>query len=156
MGVLVERAHASFGEEARRREIDFLLASDRESLMWFANMGCIEIHPFHSRAALLEHPDYAIFDLDPADGSTWADITTPATLLTLTGAAWPSDAPEVRAGDVLSVSAADAHWGSVPPGDLSQLRRALRDPGRPASAASAWTGCWRWRLFPARVPGDRG
>src|SRR5665811_1820081 len=29
-------------------EIDFLLAADRPSLMWFANMGCIEVHPFHS------------------------------------------------------------------------------------------------------------
>jgi hypothetical protein len=47
---------------------------------------------------------------------------TGAALLTLTGASWPADAPEVHAGDVLSVSAADAHWGSIPPGDLAQLR----------------------------------
>ena len=31
MGVLVERAHASFGEEARRREIEFRLEEDPES-----------------------------------------------------------------------------------------------------------------------------
>ena len=31
IGVLVERAHASFGEEARRREIDFRLDEDREA-----------------------------------------------------------------------------------------------------------------------------
>ena len=31
MGVLVERAHASFGEEARRREIDFRLEEDPEA-----------------------------------------------------------------------------------------------------------------------------
>jgi hypothetical protein len=52
---------------------------------------------------------------------------TGAALLTLTGAPWPSDAPEMSAGDVLSVSAADAHWGSVPPGDLSQLREVIND-----------------------------
>ena len=57
-------------------EIDFLLAADRPSLMWFANMGCIEIHPFHSRAEDLDHPDYAIFDLDPAAGSTWDQVVT--------------------------------------------------------------------------------
>jgi hypothetical protein len=42
--------------------------------MWFANMGCIEVHPFHSRASNLEHPDYAIFDFDPAEGSTWDQV----------------------------------------------------------------------------------
>ena len=47
---------------------------------------------------------------------------TGAQLLTLTGAVWPDTAPTVRAGDVLSVSAADAAWGNVPAGDLSQLR----------------------------------
>ena len=52
---------------------------------------------------------------------------TGAQLLTLTGATWPADAPNVRAGDVLSVSAADAAWGSVPPGDLSQLRERIND-----------------------------
>lgn len=47
---------------------------------------------------------------------------TGAQLLTLTGAVWPDTAPTVRAGDVLSVSAAEASWGNVPAGDLSQLR----------------------------------
>lgn len=52
---------------------------------------------------------------------------TGAQLLTLTGAVWPSDAPDVRAGDVLSVSDPAASWGSVPPGDLSQLRERIND-----------------------------
>ena len=52
---------------------------------------------------------------------------TGAQMLTLTGAAWPVDAPELRAGDVLSVSAAEARWGSVPPADLSQLREVVND-----------------------------
>lgn len=61
--------------------IEFLLAADRESLMWFANMGCIEIHPFHSRAGTLDFPDFAIFDLDPAEGSTWDQVVAAARLL---------------------------------------------------------------------------
>lgn len=74
---------AKVDSESMGGEIDFLLASDAESLMWFANMGCIEIHPFHSRAEDLEHPDYAIFDLDPADGSQWEQVVT-ATLMVRT------------------------------------------------------------------------
>lgn len=62
-------------------EIDFLLADSTEALMWFANMGCIEIHPFHSTVPALEKPTYAIFDFDPAEGSTWDQVTAGARLL---------------------------------------------------------------------------
>jgi bifunctional non-homologous end joining protein LigD len=61
--------------------IDFLLADSREALMWFANMGCIEVHPFHSREGHLDNPDYAIFDFDPAEGSTWDQVVAGGQLL---------------------------------------------------------------------------
>lgn len=61
--------------------IDFLLADSPEALMWFANMGCVEFHPFHSRAEDLDKPSYAIFDFDPAEGSTWDQVTAGAQLL---------------------------------------------------------------------------
>ncbi len=61
--------------------IDFLVAGDRESLMWFANMGCIELHPFHSRGGSLDQPDYAIFDFDPAEGSNWDQVVAGGQLL---------------------------------------------------------------------------
>lgn len=61
--------------------IDFLLAADRESLMWFASMACIEVHPWHSRHQTPETPDYAIFDFDPAEGSEWAQVVAGAKLL---------------------------------------------------------------------------
>lgn len=61
--------------------IDFLLAADRESLMWFASMACIEIHPWHSRHQTPEWPDYAIFDFDPAEGSEWGQVVSAAKLL---------------------------------------------------------------------------
>ena len=61
--------------------IDFLVADSVEALMWFANMGCIETHPFHSREGRLEYPDYAIFDFDPAEGSTWEQVVEGGRLL---------------------------------------------------------------------------
>jgi bifunctional non-homologous end joining protein LigD len=63
--------------------IDFLLADSEEALMWFANMGCIEFHPFHSTVPELDKPSYAIFDFDPAEGSTWDQVTAGAQLLKL-------------------------------------------------------------------------
>ena len=61
--------------------IDFLLADSTEALMWFANMGCVEFHPFHSTIDDLDKPTYAIFDFDPADGSTWDQVNSAAKLL---------------------------------------------------------------------------
>ncbi len=61
--------------------IDFLVADSVEALMWFANMGCIETHPFHSREGRLEFPDYAVFDFDPAEGSNWDQVVAGAHLL---------------------------------------------------------------------------
>ena len=61
--------------------IDFLVADSVEALMWFANMGCIETHPFHSREGRLDYPDYAIFDFDPAEGSTWEQVVEGGRLL---------------------------------------------------------------------------
>ncbi|MBW3666047.1 MAG: non-homologous end-joining DNA ligase [Actinobacteria bacterium] len=61
--------------------IDFLLADSPEALMWFANMGCIEVHPFHSTVGHLETPSYAIFDFDPAEGSVWDQVVAGARLL---------------------------------------------------------------------------
>jgi len=58
----------------RGEAIDFVMASDRESLMWLANMACIEIHPWLSRVDNLENPDFAVFDLDPAAGASWQQV----------------------------------------------------------------------------------
>jgi bifunctional non-homologous end joining protein LigD len=63
--------------------IEFLLADSEEALMWFANMGCVEFHPFHSTISDLGKPTYAIFDFDPAEGSTWDQVTSSARLLQL-------------------------------------------------------------------------
>ncbi len=61
--------------------IEFLLADSREALMWFANMGCVEVHPFHSTFERLDLPDYAIFDFDPSEGSNWDQVVAGARLL---------------------------------------------------------------------------
>ena len=47
------------------KTIDYLLAQDAASLLWIANLGCIELHPWHARVDDIGRPDYAFFDLDP-------------------------------------------------------------------------------------------
>lgn len=43
----------------------FLVCTDEASLMYMANMGCIEMNPWHSRVASPDNPDWCVIDLDP-------------------------------------------------------------------------------------------
>jgi bifunctional non-homologous end joining protein LigD len=63
------------------RLIDFVMVQDTASLLWVANLGCITMHPLHARAGSLDRPDYAIFDLDPFEPYTYADVRTVAKLV---------------------------------------------------------------------------
>jgi bifunctional non-homologous end joining protein LigD len=54
---------------ADKREKEFLLACDEASLLYIASLGCIEINPWHSRAASPDNPDWCIIDLDPDKNS---------------------------------------------------------------------------------------
>jgi len=51
--------------ESRKDYIDYLVCTGFESLMYMVNLGCIDIHPWSSKAAALDRPDFAIIDLDP-------------------------------------------------------------------------------------------
>lgn len=75
--------------ESSQRIINYLISNNRETLLWLANLGCIEMHPWYSRVqdftacsdlatsetsngpplleskCGLERPDFIVFDLDP-------------------------------------------------------------------------------------------
>lgn len=46
---------------------DFLICTDTASLIYMANLGCIEMNPWHSRAQSPLYPDWCVIDLDPGD-----------------------------------------------------------------------------------------
>lgn len=56
------------------KDVDYILCNNKATLLYMANLGCIEINPWHSRTADLEHPDYLIMDLDPADKNTFGQV----------------------------------------------------------------------------------
>lgn len=44
---------------------EFLVGSDEATLLWMANLGCIEMNPWFSRIQAEDYPDFCIIDLDP-------------------------------------------------------------------------------------------
>ncbi|HYP02655.1 MAG TPA: non-homologous end-joining DNA ligase, partial [Pyrinomonadaceae bacterium] len=46
-------------------EVDYIVGGDRATLVYMANLGAIERHPWHSRIERLDRPDWVVFDLDP-------------------------------------------------------------------------------------------
>jgi bifunctional non-homologous end joining protein LigD len=65
----------------RGEPIEFCTAPDVASLVWVANLGCIEMHPWLSRVERPEYPDFAVFDLDPQEGVGWDQVVYVAGLV---------------------------------------------------------------------------
>src|SRR5262249_53975307 len=60
------------------RTADEIVPRDAATLVWMANLGCLELHPHPVRTDDLEHPDELRVDLDPVPGVTWPQIVTVA------------------------------------------------------------------------------
>jgi bifunctional non-homologous end joining protein LigD len=48
-------------------DLQYIVCQDEGTLLYLANLGCIEINPWNSRVGHLDNPDYLILDLDPED-----------------------------------------------------------------------------------------
>ncbi|HJV35465.1 DNA ligase D [Geomonas sp.] len=49
------------------KNVKFFVCQDEATLVYMANLGCIEINPWLSRIQHLNNPDYFVIDLDPED-----------------------------------------------------------------------------------------
>jgi bifunctional non-homologous end joining protein LigD len=49
----------------------FALIDNAAALAWVINLGCIELHTWHSRVPEIEKPDYLLIDLDPSRDGQW-------------------------------------------------------------------------------------
>jgi DNA ligase D len=54
----------------------FAIVDNAAALAWVANLGCIELHTWHSRVPEIERPDYLLIDLDPSEGNPWEWVRT--------------------------------------------------------------------------------
>ena len=58
----------------------YLVADEPAALVWAANFGALEWHPWTSRVDDPKLPTYALLDLDPGTTTSWADLLTLARL----------------------------------------------------------------------------
>jgi bifunctional non-homologous end joining protein LigD len=49
----------------------FAVVDNAAALAWVINLGCIELHTWHSRIEDIERPDYLLIDLDPTVDGQW-------------------------------------------------------------------------------------
>jgi bifunctional non-homologous end joining protein LigD len=56
--------YAVAGTEGEKEKL-YLLCQNEQTLIYMANLGCIEINPWLSRIQNPENPDYLVIDLDP-------------------------------------------------------------------------------------------
>jgi len=55
---------------SEKKPIDYLLADDRATLVWLANLAALELHVPLARAEAVECPTALVFDLDPGEPAT--------------------------------------------------------------------------------------
>jgi bifunctional non-homologous end joining protein LigD len=51
--------------ESNKAFINYLICNDKPTLLYMANLGCIEINPWNSKITAIENPDWLVIDLDP-------------------------------------------------------------------------------------------
>ena len=56
------------------RTAEEVVPRDASTLLWMANLACLELHPHPVRADDLDHPDELRIDLDPVPGVQWPQI----------------------------------------------------------------------------------
>ncbi|WP_207533101.1 DNA ligase D [Desertivirga arenae] len=60
--------------ESNDKNIDYLICNDLPTLLWMANLGCIEINPWLSTYKKPENPIFAVMDLDPNDVDDFTEV----------------------------------------------------------------------------------
>lgn len=66
--------------KSNKEYIDYLICNNKATLVYMANLGCIEINPWNSRISKPDNPDWIVIDLDPENIPFSEVIKTAVTL----------------------------------------------------------------------------
>jgi bifunctional non-homologous end joining protein LigD len=65
---------ADIHAESTGKTVHYLVCNDVRSLLFIANLGCIEMNPWNSVTGKLDKPDYLVLDIDPSDKNTFDQV----------------------------------------------------------------------------------
>jgi bifunctional non-homologous end joining protein LigD len=60
--------------DSSERMIEYVLCNDAATLVYLANLGCIEMNPWNSTFNKPDYPTWIVMDLDPSDGNTFEQV----------------------------------------------------------------------------------
>ncbi|MGV3656833.1 MAG: DNA ligase D, partial [Chitinophagaceae bacterium] len=72
--------HEDFSESTDVN-VQYLVCDGEASLMYMANLGCIEINPWHARVTNVSNPDWCLIDLDPDTKNTYDQVVETAMVI---------------------------------------------------------------------------
>jgi bifunctional non-homologous end joining protein LigD len=67
--------------EHNQDKIHYIICNDRATLLYLANLACIDQNPWMSSMGSLDNPDFAIIDLDPTEGCPYSQIVEAAQIV---------------------------------------------------------------------------
>lgn len=74
------QTHDDFSESTNKT-VQYLVCSNEATLVYMANLGCIEMHPWHSRSQSWQQPDWCLIDLDPDNSNSFDQVMDVARLV---------------------------------------------------------------------------
>ncbi len=60
--------------ESNSKTVHYIMVNDKATLIYVANLGCIEMNPWNSVYPNLDKPNYMIIDIDPSEKNTFDEV----------------------------------------------------------------------------------
>ncbi|MBS1586853.1 MAG: DNA ligase D [Bacteroidetes bacterium] len=67
--------------ESANKEINYIVCNNKATLLYMANLGCIELNPWNSRVESVDNPDYLVIDIDPSEKNTFDQVVDTALMV---------------------------------------------------------------------------
>ena len=64
--------------ESNNKIIDYIVCNNKATLLYVANLGCIEINPWNSTTKKIGNPTWMVIDIDPSDDNTFTEVVDTA------------------------------------------------------------------------------
>lgn len=64
--------------ESSNKTIDYIVCNNKATLIYLANLGCIEMNPWNSTTKKIEKPTWMVIDIDPSSKNTFEQVVDAA------------------------------------------------------------------------------